>query len=696
MTTNLAPTAATATHRDVSALFEPRAVAVIGASNDESKYGNWISAQALHMRAQRPVYLINQRGVPVLGEATYRTIADVPTPVDLVVIAVPAASFEQAVYDALTVGARAIVAITAGFGELGEQGQRRQDEVVAQVRAAGAVLLGPNCLGVFDATSGLQLTSNPLPGGSIGLISQSGNMALELSRLLAASGLGFSRFASLGNQADVGVAELVRAYTAHEDTKLIALYCEDFGDGREFCAAAAEAAAAGKPVVLLTVGGSAAAARGAASHTGAMTSASAVIDATCLAAGVDRVDGPAEMVDLLMMLQTYGPAPAERVAVLADGGGHAAVACDLAETQGLTVPAWNSELAENLQTELPPSAGVDNPVDVAGAGEQDITSFTRLLQQLLSSTETDAVLVTGYFGGYGAYGETLGNAEVETAQAMAAQVHAYRKPVVLHTMYPDTPAATELRRGGVPVFSTVEQATRALGRHARHASHPSPTLQPIPLPRPPVTGSDYWAARELLRSAGVPFPDARLASNAGEVAPAAEQLGYPVVVKALGLVHKSDAGGVALDLADGNAAQHAATDMQSRLNPPGYCVEAMAETTHAVELIAGVQHDPRFGPIVMVGLGGVFTEVLGDIAFALAPLDRATAKDLLNRLRGATLLHGTRGRPPVALDSLADTIIALTEFAASQPDLADIEINPLIATPTGTIALDARITRAEP
>ena len=273
-------------NRSIDALFDPTSVAIVGASNDHTKYGNWLSVQALRMEGRLPVHLVNRKGQPVLDRPTVTSLSEIDGGADLVVLCVPVTSFEQAVVDALDTGARAIVGVTAGFAELGPEGKALQDRVSERVRASGAVLLGPNCLGVADSTSGLTLTSNPLPEGSVTLLSQSGNMALELSQFLAGHHLGFARFASLGNQADLGAADLIRACTDHEGTELIALYCEDFGDGRDFVEAAAQARRHGKPVVLLTVGGSEASIRGAQSHTGALTSDSAVIDAACRAAGV--------------------------------------------------------------------------------------------------------------------------------------------------------------------------------------------------------------------------------------------------------------------------------------------------------------------------------------------------------------------------------------------------------------------------
>ena len=672
----------------LDALFAPRAVAILGASNDPSKYGNWIAVQALQMDAGRPVHLVNRRGVPVLGRETFRSLAELPEPVDLVVVAVPAHAFEAAVEDALAAGAGAIVGITAGFAELGEEGAAREAAVVGRVRDAGAVLLGPNCLGVLDSTTGVRLTSNAMPAGPVGLISQSGNVALELGAFLRDRGLGFSRFASLGNQADLTAADLLEAYAAHPGTELIAVYCEDFRDGRRFAAAAAGAVAGGKPVVVLTVGSSEASARGARSHTGALTSDADVVRAACQAAGADLVATPRVMADLLAALRSGRRLRGRRVAVIADGGGHASLASDVAEAHGLDVAGFEPAVATRLRELLTPSAGTSNPVDLAGAGERDITVFARVLETALSSRAVDAVLVTGYFGGYGTYGDALGEAEVATARLMAQMAGAHGKPVLVHTMEPGSPAARALQDGGVPVFRAVDDAARTLGLLGAAPPRGVPAL---PAPAPPVRDDGYWSARELLRGGGLEFPAARIVRTEDEAAEAAAVIGGPVVLKALGLLHKSDAGGVALGLDSSAAVRAAHADMTARLDPPGFCVEAMADLRDGVELIVGAQWDARFGPVAMVGLGGILTEVLRDVAFALAPVDEGTARLLLDRLAGAALLHGVRGRPAVDLDAAAAAIARVTSVAAAHPELASVEANPILARPGGALALDARV-----
>jgi acyl-CoA synthetase (NDP forming) len=333
---------------------------------------------------------------------------------------------------------------------------------------------------------------------------------------------------------------------------------------------------------------------------------------------------------------------------------------------------------------------MSNPIDLAGAGERDITSFARVLEVVLASAGVDAVLLTGYFGGYGVYGEELAAAEVATAGQMAAIAAAHGKPVLVQTMEAGSDAAHALRDGGVPVFRAVEDAARTLALLAAPGARAQREVPPLPPTAAPLRDDGYWDARELLREAGVAFPAARLVRTGDEAAAAAAAIGGPVVLKALGLLHKSDAGGVALGLASEHDVRAAHADMAARLDPPGFCVEAMADLRDGVELIVGVQQDPRFGPVAMVGFGGVLAEVLRDVAFALAPVDAGVARRLLERLAASALLHGVRGRPAVDLDAAARTIALVTAVAAEHPELASLEVNPILARPDGVVALDAR------
>ncbi|MET0972369.1 MAG: acetate--CoA ligase family protein [Thermoleophilaceae bacterium] len=676
--------------RDLSVLFEPASVAVVGASDDPVKWGNWLARGALRGAGRRNVYLVNRRGGEVMGVQAHRALGELPEAPELTVLAVPSAALDASVDEAIAIGSRALVVITAGEAD-GDAGGERDAALAARAREAGVVLVGPNCLGVFDAGAELELVPNDLPRGPIGLLSQSGNLALEVGMLAAAAGLGFSRFVSLGNQADLEAAELIRELAAHDGTDLIAVYVEDFRDGRAFAAAAEDAAHMGKPVVLLAVEHSEAAARAVRSHTGALASEGAAIDAACRAAGMERVRGPQELVDLAQGLLGAGSLRGRRVAVLADGGGHAGIAAGLLSTAGLELPSLSDDLRTELRTGLPASAAVANPIDLAGGGESDIHTFERSARAVLGSGEVDALLVTGYFGGYSDYGEAMEQAEAAVAEALAQAGATSSLPLFMQTMHSQTAAARALRARGVPVYPTIERTVSVLGRLAERRDQPHRGVPPLPEAAAPVAAGGYAEARALLAAGGVPFADARTVETAEEATAAAEEIGYPVVLKALGLLHKSDAGGVVTGLADERALSAAVRDLRERLDPPALSVERMAPLSEGVELLVGVRRDARFGPVALVGLGGLYTEVLRDVAVALAPVDEPTARELLLSLGAAPLLRGARGRPAADLGAAAAAVAAVSRVAAAHPEIAEIEINPLLALPDGVLGLDARI-----
>ena len=651
----------------LAALFSPASVAVVGASHDPQKWGGRLARGALKGAHRRSVALVNRDGGEILGYPAYRGLADLPGPPELVVACVPSPSLAATVDEAVGCGARAIVGISAGLDAAGERA------LAERVRAAGVALLGPNCLGVFDRDEELDLAPwVDFPPGEIGLIAQSGNVSLELALLAEGDGLGFSRFASLGNQADVEAAELVEDFARHDATRLIALYIEDFRDGRAFARAAA---AAGKPVVLLAAGTSEAGRRAARSHTGALVSDQAAVDAACRAAGIVRVSTPQQLVDAAGALLRGARLRGRRLAVIGDGGGHGVVAADVAVQHGLEVPPLSGALSRTLSRALPPAATADNPVDLAGGAEQDIACFERVARQIAGSGEVDALLVTGYFGGYGT------EAERDVASALAA----LELPLVVHTLYPDSAAADALRAGGALVYGEIERAARSCS--VRTPSEARPVPVPLEDRLEPVANG-YFGARALLSAAGIPFADARPVRTMAAALAAADDLGYPVVLKDLSRAHKSDGGGVVLGIAD-------RSELEASFGADGeWSVERMAPLADGVELIVGVRRDVRFGPILLVGLGGVHTEVLRDVDVALAPVEPAAAEELLRSLQAAELLTGSRGRPAVDVAAAARAASALSHVAARAPWIEEVEINPLLVTPDGALALDARLVGA--
>jgi len=678
--------------RPITALFDPASVAVVGASEDPRKWGNWLAVGALRGEAHRPAYLVNHRAGTILGRRAYATLGDLPEAPELVVIAVPGPAIAPTVDAALDAGARALVVISAGAG--GEERDAHDAALARRVRDAGAVLLGPNCLGVLDSGHRLELVPNPLPAGAIGLISQSGNLALELGLMAAPDGLGFSRFASLGNQADLDATDLIDAFAAHDATEVIAVYIEDFRDGRAFARAAARAVGAGTPVIALAIDGSGAGSRAVQSHTGALASDGAAIDAAFAAAGVQRVRTPRELVDAAQALLRAPAARGRRVAVLGDGGGHVSIAAAVAAQAGLEVPELSEVAMAPLRETLPAAAGVSNPIDLAGAAEQDVHVFDRISLDLLGSGEIDALLVTGYFGGYAEYGPEAAADELRTAELLGAAVTATGRPLVTQTMYPHGPAAQALRGSGVPVYESVEQAAGALARLADRGTWEPETIAELPPAEPPAAGDGYLAARALLAGAGIRFVAHHEVTGVEEAVQAALQMGYPVVLKALGETHKSDAGGVVLNIGNEAQLRAAYAQVHAALAPERCTVERMAPLTDGIELLIGARWDPRFGPVALAGSGGLYAEILRDTALRLAPVTEPEAEAMLRALRIAPLLIGARRRPPLDLAAAAAALAALSRVAAAHPELAELEINPLLVTRSEAIALDARFIRA--
>lgn len=682
----------------LGALFAPRSVAVVGASNDPAKWGHLIARRALSSVETRPVLLVSRTSDEVLGRPTHPTLQAASKahgrPVDLAVLCVPAPGFVAAVADAVAAGVRVVVGITAGLSETGAEGAGWEAEAVAIARAGGAALVGPNCLGVVDHTSGLHLAPGVLPPGDVAVLSQSGNLVLDLAGLLADRGLGISRFVSLGNQADLGVVDFMRACVDHDGTRVVAIYTEDVVDGRGFVAAARALADAGKPVVLLAPGRSETAARSAISHTGSLTTSSMVIDAACAVSGVRRVDHLAEMADLLVALRSPRRMAGRRVAILTDGGGHGAVAAEVLSTAALDTPTLSEPLVGDLRAALGPHPSLANPVDLAGAGERDLASYARGVRVLAGSDQVDGVLLTGYFGGYGAWDPGMTGAELAAAREMAEAVAAGTTPLVVQTVDPGSAASRVLAEAGIPVHRDVDRAAAVLAGLVEPATDVEDPAHPDPAP--PVTDTSYAAARSLFADAGISFPATHAVADADELEAllASGEIRYPVVLKATGRVHKSDGGGVVLGLADRAAVVAAHADLVGRLAPPSVSVEEMVDTADGVELIVGAVRDARFGPVVMVGLGGVLTEVLDDTRCALAPVTASTARELLLSLQGAPVLLGSRGRRAVDLDALADVVVRVSLVAAAHPELAELELNPVLARPDGVVALDARVVVA--
>lgn len=684
----------TSQRADLSGLFDPRSIAVVGASNSVGKWGYWLARGALTGSARRGVHLVNRRGGTILDVPCHSSLKDLPEPPELVCVVTPSHLVRAVVEEGLEVGSRYFAVITGGVEGEGMPAVEAERELAALVRSHGARLLGPNCMGVVDTAADLCLSWGEFPAGQVGLVSQSGNLGLEIGRMLGRSGQGFSRFVSLGNQRDIDAAEAIEALIDHDPTRVIAAYVEDMRDGRRFARVLGAAREAGKPVLLLTIGRSSASGLAAQSHTGALVSNSAVVDAVCRASGALLPGSAGELVDTALMLLAPVLPSGRRVAVAGDSGGQGALAADTLAEAGLHVPALGPTTTQALRSLLPGAHGVHNPVDLAGAGEADLRNYALIGETLLAGSDTDAVLFTGYFGDYSTGTPSLQQRECEVAERLAASVRHSGRPLVVHSMGRDTPAIQTLRAAGVPVYERVEQAAHALAAAAVwSAGRTDGTARPAPdasviTPATPALGGDYRSMRALLRAYGVEFPKAAFVHDVDEAVDEAESIGYPVVLKAMGLAHKTEAGGVALALGNASELRAAFTRMHEAVGAQCYAVESMVRRPHAVELIVGVRRDPAFGPVTMVGIGGVTAELHADTALGLAPLTEDQARALLNKLRHAPLLHGWRGAPPVDLAATARAVAAISQAGFDNPELTELEVNPLLAYPEGACALD--------
>lgn len=678
----------------LSVFTDPASVAVVGASADPAKWGYWLARGALRGADRRTVHLVNARGAEIEGVRSVPTLADLPASPELVVLCAPAVGVPDLIDEALALGTRGFLAITAGIDQAHAEPGLEQ-RLAARIRESGARLVGPNCLGLYDAAHRLELAWGTFTAGSLGIISQSGQLGLEIAGLAAHAGLGVSRFVSVGNQVDVTANDLLEDLVHHEATRAVVLYLENFADGRALVQTMARLRAAGKPVVVLTVGASEASRHAARSHTGSMTSATDVVAAACRAAGAVLVDTPAQAVDLAHLL-LGSPLPlGRRVAVVSDSGGQGAVAADALVRHRLAVPRLSPRTSAALGSFLPAAAAVTNPVDLAGAGEQDLASYSRVVDTLLASGEVDSVVLSGYFGCYGSDTPELEERELEVVESLADAVSRHGHPVVVHSMSHDSAAVRSMRARSVPTLHTIDAVARSLGCAVEMAQVTGPApFVPVAPTSEAGEALHYLAARDLLASGGVGYPRGIEVRSAEDLAIAVAELKAPYVLKAGWLEHKSEVGGVAVGLADAGAAQAALRAMRARIGEGGYVLEEMDVRPDVVELIVGARRDPSFGPLVLVGLGGVHAELYQDVQIALAPVSAEQAATMLRGLAAAAVLDGWRGRPGVDVASAARAVAAISRLVCADPNLVEAEINPLRVGPDGTVAVDALVVSA--
>ncbi|QSB15651.1 acetate--CoA ligase family protein [Natronosporangium hydrolyticum] len=687
-------------------MFDPHAIAVVGASNHHGKRGNHAVRQLLDDGYPHPVYPVHPREACVLGLPAYPTVSAIGAPVDLAFIATPARSLPAVLADCGAAGVAGAVAVAVGFAETGDEGARYQAEAVAAARDHGVRLLGPNTSGCFHLPARINLVGLPeVPTGPLGVISQSGNLLLSvIAAAHRLGGTGFSRYAGVGNEADLGFPELIDYLGDATDVGAVCGYAEGFRRGRETLAAITRTARR-KPVVLLKGGQSDAGGRSARSHTGAVAGDATVATAALHAAGAEVVAREDELLPVSAALANW-PAAGPRVAVLADGGGHATMTADaIAGTGRLRLAEPAEATRSRLRRLLGPAAAVHNPVDVAGATDTDPARFAEAAELLLADAEVDQVILVGLIGGYAQrFDPTLAAAEQRASQVLAERAVA-GKPLLVCSVYPGerSPVLAPLAAAGVPVMSSVDVTVRcaaAIAARQQWLAAAAPQWPPLPSPAAPPDGLRPLtepAVRELLAAAGVPIGPHRLARTPAEAAQAAGELAGPVALKVVSpdVVHKSDVGGVRLGVAPADAAvaYQELLAQVSRAVPTaaltGALLTPMVETP-GVELLIGVAQDATFGPVLTVGAGGTLVELLRDVSVQPLPVTAPQARAMLDRLGVARLLRGYRGAPAADLSAVVALIVAVGEVVLAHPDVVELELNPVLAQPAGATILDAR------
>lgn len=687
----------------VARLLTPRSVAVVGAGRSPESVGHVVVTNLQAAGFTGPIHPVNPRATEIAGLPASASLVDIAGPVDLVVVAVPADAVLDVVRDAIAKGVHGLVVLTAGFSEVGDHAA--QDELRDLARGNGLRLIGPNCIGVVNTAIGLDATFSPFAPvpGRIAMQSQSGALGIALLERSSRMGLGVSSFVSVGNKADVSGNDLLQYWEDDPGTDVVLLYLESFGNPHKF-ARIARRVSRRKPIVAVKSGRSSAGVRAASSHTAAMASPDVAVDALFRQTGVIRVDTLDELFDMALLLGAQ-PLPAgNRVAIVGNSGGPMILATDACVGEGLEVPELSPETQTALRAMADPNAAVTNPVDLVASATPE--QFEQALHLVLADDGIDAVILVS---------TTLFAAPADAVAEVAGRVAASTaKPVVgCFLAAPDLPPLIpgEDPPQAVPVYASPEPAARALGRAVQYGAwrrrRPGtvPALQGCDLDavRTVVDGhlvenaAGGWlspeAVTDVLAAMGIPVVRDEEVADPESAGRAAADLGFPVALKAAGeqIVHKSDIGGVALGLASVAEVTEAYRVMFERIGPAmtGALVQQMAAP--GVETIVGVVQDPLFGPLLMFGMGGTATELLGDRSFRILPVTDVDADELIRSLRSSPLLFGYRGAPPADADALQDLLHRVAHLAAEVPEMAELDINPVIVSPTGVVAVDARI-----
>jgi len=686
--------------------FNPQSVAVIGAAREPHKLGHGVLHNIIQYGYQGGVYPINPKADEILGLKAYPSILDVPGDVELAVIVVPGRYVAPVLRECGQKGVRGVIIISAGFRETGTEGLKAEQELVAIAWEYDMRIIGPNCLGIIDTVCSLNASfAAGMPRrGEIAFMSQSGALCTAILDWALATNIGFSRFVSFGNKADVDEVDLLQAWGADPHSRVILAYLEAVTDGVRFMNVARDVTRR-KPVIAIKSGTTSAGSKAVSSHTGSLAGSEQAYETAFRQSGVIRADNVQELFGLSVAFANQPPLPGNRVAIVTNAGGPGIMATDALEGAGLRLAGLQRETVNRLHEYLPPAASFYNPVDVLGDALAD--RYGQALTAVLKDENVDGVAVI--------LTPQAMTQIVETAQAIGEIAARYGKPVVSCFMGQEkvSLAYDTLREHHIPNYSFPGQAINALGalhQYNQWLERPEPEIlrfkvdperayKAIEKARADnrLTLGDM-EAREVIAAYGIPTPEVKLAHSPDEAVKLANEISYPVVMKIISpdILHKSDVGGVKVGMmtpSDVRDAYDLITYRARRFMPGAdiWGVSVQQMVPQGKEIIIGVNRDPQFGPLIMFGMGGIYVEVLKDVTFRLAPLSRQDAKEMIQEIRTYRLLRGVRGEAPVDIEAITDVLLRVSQLVMDFPEIVELDINPLMALEDRAVAVDMRM-----
>jgi acetyl coenzyme A synthetase (ADP forming)-like protein len=703
-------------NKDIECIISPKSIAVVGATNRPGSVGLATFKNLLQAGYQGVLYPVNPKSRSVQGVKAYPSLMDVPDDVDLAIIIVPAEIVPSVVEEAAQKKVKGCVVITAGFKEVGGQGAEMEKRLQALVRKNGIRLVGPNCLGVINTNKSVCMNASfarimPKPG-KIAFISQSGALCTSVLDVAAGRNIGFSKFISFGNKADINEIDLLRYLKDDPDTDVILMYIEDITDGKEFIEVARDITLnMGKPILAVKSGRSQEGAQAAASHTGSLVGSDNTYDAIFLQGGIQRVEGVNELFHYAQAFSEQPLPEGNRVAIITNAGGPGIMATDAAIRHGLSLAVFSEATKAKLLEHLPATASIRNPVDLIGDATHE--RYEAAIRDILMDDGVDGAIVI--------LTPQAMTDILETAQIIPHVAKNIQKPILSAFMglVDVSEGVRYLEEHGIPNYTFPEAAARTMAsmvrfnERLRSRGNQKREILRFSADREKAAGiikeklegnQSYYMpekeAGEILGDYGFPLLESRIVRDSSEIDAVIDEIGFPVVMKIASpdIVHKSDAGGVRLKIKSLEQARKAFEEIiknAKRYDPnarlEGVLVEQMAGD--GVEVILGATRDPKFGPMCMFGLGGIFVEVFKDVTFRLAPISELSAENMIRSIKAYAVLRGSRGSLPADIESVKDCILRLSQMVSDHPEIKELDINPLIVYPEGQgcVVADTRI-----